>query len=308
MQWSQIKTIFILCFLILDIYLLIQFVDKRNEADIDVISQPESSFDDRLKNENITVGDIQVNTTEASHISVSQKLFTEDELSQLDTYEDQTAEIVSNNMIASYFEEPIPLAENASVADISELVEQHILYPDDFRYWGWNSDLNVIVFVQEKDDRPIYFNEYALLLLFLTEDYELSFYTQAMLGDTEPQGGMKTLTKPIQAIESLFNRNELVEDDEVTRMEIGYHTRIPLEDGVQIFAPTYRVMVNDDRNYFVNAIEGHVLPIKDREFLLETIDSTIEKIRRLDEDNEVRTEVLPHLYQIQEESNWSDTE
>src|SRR5699024_11318478 len=78
MQWGQIKTLFILCLLILNVYLFYQFIDKQNESDLRVKEAPDSSIEAKLKNENIKVGELPQEEKRESFISVKQRTLTDD--------------------------------------------------------------------------------------------------------------------------------------------------------------------------------------------------------------------------------------
>src|SRR5690625_7702747 len=86
----------------------------------------------------------------------------------------------------------------------------------------------------------------------------MEFYTQTMLGEEDARQDKSSLIKPIKAIELLYNANELRTGEEITKVDIGFHTRAPRPSGVQVFVPAWTVTVNDERDYFVNAIEGWV--------------------------------------------------
>ncbi|WP_060678567.1 two-component system regulatory protein YycI [Virgibacillus halodenitrificans] len=209
MQWNQIKTLFILCFLILDVYLLMQFMEKQERADVGVLtSQEETSFESKLEQEDITISDNEVEIEKDSYISVLRREYSDKELSQLADLDKQDVEVIDKNLIVSKFEEPIAIPDKAQSADISKLVKSHIIHPEDFTFWGWNKDRNALLFFQEKENRPIYFNENGMLLVYLNKDNEMEYYTQTMLGEAEEQGDLRTLTKPMKAIEILYNANE----------------------------------------------------------------------------------------------------
>ncbi|WP_077358992.1 two-component system regulatory protein YycI [Virgibacillus halodenitrificans] len=298
MQWNQIKTLFILCFLILDVYLLMQFMEKQERADVGVLtSQEETSFESKLEQEDITISDNEVEIEKDSYISVLRREYSDKELSQLADLDKQDVEVIDKNLIVSKFEEPIAIPDKAQSADISKLVKSHIIHPEDFTFWGWNKDRNALLFFQEKENRPIYFNENGMLLVYLNKDNEMEYYTQTMLGEAEEQGDLRTLTKPMKAIEILYNANELYAEDNITNTEIGYHTRIPLANGKQVFAPTYKITVNGERNYFINAIEGHIFASNDTEFIGDAIQSTLSKIKKLEDEVEWKDSILQLLNQ-----------
>jgi regulatory protein YycI of two-component signal transduction system YycFG len=309
MQWSQIKTLFILSFLVLNVYLLIQYIDKQDRADLDVLSPEEASIEEQLESENITIGDIEVDISEDTYISVSQHIFTDEEKEQLAGLSDQSPVVFDDRYIVSALDDPISIPENAGFEDINNFVRGHILFPESYSFREWNEEMNVLMFFQETRDRLIYYNAYGLLLVYLNENNEMIYYTQTMLSEAEPQGDLKSLIEPIQAIGTLYNWNRLFPDDDVSRVELGYHTRIPLANGEQVFAPTYQISVNNERSYFVNAIEGQTFPSEDEEFIREIMDITISAVEQLDDDHEWKQDMLDHFSGILEnERNRSDQE
>src|SRR5699024_12369246 len=127
----------------------------------------------------------------------------------------------------------------------------------------------------EKAERPIYFNQNGMILVFLNDDNEMIFYTQTMLGEAEPRAEKKTLIKPIKAIETLYKANELKAGDEITKVDIGFNTRVPLENGIQVFVRIWKVSIDDEKVYFVNAIEGFVFSGDDNKILTNMISPSI---------------------------------
>src|SRR5699024_9785030 len=75
----------------------------------------------------------------------------------------------------------------------------------------------------------------------------------------------------MRAIETLYDSDKLESNDEITSVEMGFHTRVPLDSGVQVFAPTWEVEVNDESRYFVNAIEEVIFASEHEKFFKETL-------------------------------------
>lgn len=310
MQWSQIKTLFILCFLILNIYLLYLVLDKQNETDIGVIERQNPKIEEQLESEDIKYGDLPSVDDEESFLSVEQKSFDKDNRKSLDSFNNQEVTIIDKIFIMSAFNKPIKIPEDADSNTINSLIKSDLLYSDEYQFWSWDKDYNVLIFFQEKSERPIYFNQNGLVLIFLNDDNEATSYTQTMLGEAEEEEEKKTLIQPIKAIESLYLMNQLNSGEEVTNMKMGYHTRVPLPDGVQVFVPTWKVNINDERNYFVNAIEGFTFSGNDSEFLLEVFQSNSAMIREAiidkKDDKKIKDVILDELDKRLEESSGSE--
>jgi len=296
MQWNQIKTLFILCFLILNIYLLYLLLDKQKEADIGVIEREDATLEEQLESEDITYEDLPEADDKEAFLSVKQKKFDSDDKDKLDDFSNQESVILDDNFIISEFKEPIKIPKDATSSTLSGLVKGDLLYADEYKLWSWNKDFNVLVYFQEKNDRPIYFNRNGIVLVFLNEDNEAISYIQTMLGDTEEAEDKKSLIQPIKAIETLYLTNQLNSGEKVTDTEMGYHTRVPLADGIQVFVPTWRMNVDQERNYFINAIEGFTFSGNDADFLQETFETFSGSIHSASiKDKEFKKKILEQL-------------
>lgn len=298
MQWGQIKSLLILSFLILDIYLLGQFLEKKELADITVLEEQPSTIEEQLSLENITIAELPEEVSEETYITVKQQLLKEEDLVAFDKKIFEQTFLLDDYFIASYLDDPIKVDENATSEEITKLFQEIAYYPDEYVYGSWNKDLNIIMFFQQKMDRPIYYNQNGLVLLFLDENNEINFYIQTLLGETESLGEKRKLIEPIRAIETLYMANELHSDDEITKVNIGFHTRVPFEGDVQVFVPIWKVNVNKQEDYFVNAIEGFTFSTDEEEFLLDVINTAILKLQVQRSEDSPIDDMLDELKEI----------
>lgn len=271
MQWGQIKTLLILSFLLLDIYLLFQFTEKQQQADLSVLEHSESTIEEQLSAENIGVPQLSNKEYNETFISVEPRLMLKEELNDLSDLENQENEVIQNKLIISEIDEPISIPKEPTKDKMVALLEGLTLFPEEYSYWNWDKDANVLIYFQKKLDRPIYYNQNGLLLIFLNEKNEISHYTQTVLGEYEENKDKRKLITPMRAIETLYEADAFNNNDEISSVEIGFHTRVPLDNGVQVFAPTWNVRVNDESNYFVNAIEEFIFSSEHQEFLKDTL-------------------------------------
>lgn len=295
MQWSQIKTLLILSFLVLNIYLLIQFLEKREQADIGILEYQQSSIEEQLKSESIELGELPKEQYEESYISVKPKLFTESDLHSLNKFKKQDAIVLNKSLIVSHLEKPIAVSKKSNRKELEKLLENTILFAEDYSFWSWNEQLNVIMYIQKDGDRPIYYNQNGLVLFFLNDNDEAVLYTQTYLGESERRAEKRDLITPLKAIEILYNQNELHYGDEITSVNIGFHTRVPLESGVQVFAPSWKVNINNNKDYFVNAIEGVVFSNDENEFLNEAIQSNLDRVEHIRDNGTLKATFLKIL-------------
>lgn len=277
MQWGQIKTLLILSFLVLDIYLLVQFTEKQEQADLSVLEHTESTIEDQLEAENIKIPNLSTKQYKETFISVEPKLITNGELKKLEELNNQDSEVIQNKLIISKLDKPVKVPEKASKDTMNNLLEDLTLFPEEYSFWEQNEAGNILIYFQQKLDRPIYYNQNALLLLFLNDKNEITYYTQSVLGEHEQNKDTKDLIPSMRAIETLYDSDKLKSNDEVTSVEMGFHTRVPLDSGVQVFAPTWKVDINDDSHYFVNAIEEVIFGSEHEKFLKEALMNIKEK-------------------------------
>lgn len=305
MQWGNIKTLFILSFLILNIYLVSAFIDRQQ--DVGYLDNQELPIEDQLASEQITNDADPVDVTEAAYISVIQRELSDEDLEELDELEEQTTEVFNNNMIISEWNSPIQLSKDMTSEGLEAAILPHVLYGNEYTFSEWNEELNILMFFQVKEKSPIYYNENGLLLVYLNDDNEATHYSQTILGEVEVEDDPVQLNQPTQVIGQLFKANYLQRGDNVSRIQIGYYSRISAE-GIQVFAPTWKVTVNESRDHFVNAIEGLIYESNETEFLLDIIGEHTIRMNMLDEENELRENFLPLLEDRLEMDNRSETE
>lgn len=308
MHWNQIKTLLILSFLVLNIYLFIEFMEKKQEQDYSILEQDKSSIEETLRTESIRVKNLPDKEYEETFITVTQKRFTDDDLAAVKKLSKQVPFLFDEYLIGSKMIDKVSVPSDLNKEKAKEIVSDIVYGPEEYTFWNWNEELNVLVYFQDKMDRPVYYNQNALVLLFLNEDNDVTYYLQTMLGDTESQSESRQLIKPIRAIEILYGANELQSNDEIESVNIGFHTRLPFESGVQVFVPIWKVNVNKEKNFFVNAIEGFTFSTEEEEFLYETIEAAVERmndskenakeLNSIKKDLELRVE---HLYKGESE-------
>ncbi|WP_087973885.1 two-component system regulatory protein YycI [Oceanobacillus rekensis] len=309
MQWGHIKTLFILSFLVLNIYLLVQFVERQqNSAEMGVLesSNENVSYEELFEQENITISaELSQDLSETNYINVSEKKFTDEEVGQLNNIDGLDATLIDDNFILAQFERPLSLPANLTKDNISDLVAPYLLYPEQYTYWVWDEESNIFMFFQQKDNKPIYFNQNALLLFYVNDNDEITHYTQTMLGDAEQQGNTEEIISPIKAIGSLYDRGSLTQDENVSDVSLGYLSRIES----QVFAPTWKVTINEDEIYFVNAIEGLVYSEEESVFIQKAIINNLDIIRLLPEENDMKAPAVVVLNQkLDSEENRSELE
>lgn len=294
MHWGQIKSILILSFFILDVYLFAQFLEKKEQADIGVLEQQLSTVEEQLQDDSITFSDLPEETHEETFISVEQQRFSNQDLKRDKPKVQQEPHIIGGTMIVSKLKDPEKI-KNVTSDNALDVFNDAVYYADEYDYWGWNESYNVALFFQNKLDRPIYFNQNGLVMAILNDKDEIVSYVQTMLGEEESLADKRQLIEPLTAIEKVYENGELYPNDDITKVNIGFHTRVPFESGVQVFAPTWKVNVNEEKDYFVNAIEGFMFSTEEEEFIEEVIKHIIRKSEASKEREDAVDDIIKDL-------------
>ncbi|WP_157967880.1 two-component system regulatory protein YycI [Paraliobacillus sp. X-1268] len=268
MQWGQIKSLFIVCFLVLDVFLIKQLIDKQE----DVSFITESTKEEQLQLNINGLDDLSEDTIEAPLIyAVNQSYSAEDSI-RLEQYSNQKNVIVDEIYLFGQFDEPIPISIDEDSGVNMESLNSLILNSGEYTYWGKDEKSNSLLFFQTME-QPIYYNQNALLFIQLNDDDEMIQYVQTKLEQEEEQEEARDLITEIDAVSRLFhNAGSLEQGDTVTDVALGYHNVTSLPNGLQILNPTWNVTVDQTDHYFVNAIEGHDYP-KNDDFIKTAVES-----------------------------------
>lgn len=276
MQWNQTKLLFIICFLVLDIFLIQQLLSKDEYK-----YSEESSTEEEIAS---NIEGIEENVSDESFkaplIYAMNKAYSETDIGELEKLDNQKQLIVNDYLLIGRFTEPVSI--DVEEEGYQEKLDNLILNNKQYTYWGKDTSKNILVFFQRMD-LPIFYNKNALLFIQLNEDGEMTQYVQTMMEkEVNEQQEPEKLNSQMNAISTLFLKENLIETgDKVTAVNLGYHNLISLPNGEQVLNPTWNVQVNESEEYFVNAIEGHNYP-DNKDFVETTYKEFIKEIEALE--------------------------
>lgn len=255
MDWSKIKTIFIITFLILDVFLGYQFVQKRNSNQIDVAL--EMSIEDLLHADNITYIELPDKEIKENYISGRRKKFTEEELRKL---QNQNIVLVDDTVIKATLKKPETLPESNTKFRLKEFIQNNILYGNQYIYWDYDKKTKSYYYYQQYNDKTIYNNYSAMLIIRLNEKNQIVSYEQTLLNEIEEYKRKEDIIPAIKALEILYKKDFLKQGSHVSKVELGYYGLFLFSTSKSyVLTPTWRIVVDDKEDYYVNALEGQVI-------------------------------------------------
>ncbi|MCL6572792.1 MAG: two-component system regulatory protein YycI [Bacillus sp. (in: Bacteria)] len=254
MDWSKIKTIFILTFLILDVYLLFQFMRIRDANKLEVIT--EASFEEKLKADEILYVELPKAAIKDQYLSAKPKMFNKEDIAKL---KGQIATLKEpGTTLLVTLEKPLQLSSKFDPSELSSFLKDEVLYGDYYQFWEKSDIDNTITYVQKYDNFPLYKNIYGMITFNINSDNKIDSYQQTYLVDIEKLTAKEEILKPLKAIETLHQKGMLRPKSKITKIEHGYATLIQLTAS-QVLAPTWRFVVDDKESLFVNAFEGQII-------------------------------------------------
>ncbi|OIS57192.1 transcriptional regulator [Bacillus subtilis] len=276
MEWNKTKSIFIVAFLILDIFLGYQFFQKWQATgkEYEVIK---NDVEHDMRADHITYEGLNKEATEGYRITANQKAFTKEEIEALKDQKplmDMPSDDHKVTSLKMKFANPIALSKKDIEDDAQALVSSKIQDGEKYKLWKVDKSKKEIIFFQtyeghyiyQKTDNPS--NMIGQVVLHLNGKNEVVSYDQTTL-ETFKQIQKESLITEMDAVELLYYQNQLKEYSTVKSCKFGYVAQYPLTS-TQVLAPVWRITVEYEKKvngekktvqeYFtVNALESTIL-------------------------------------------------
>jgi regulatory protein YycI of two-component signal transduction system YycFG len=266
LDWNKTKTIFIIVFSIVNVFLYYLYLNKLADAE-SVQVMGKTSIEELLKMDNITYDALPPYKNDPFYLSAKSVTFIDE---MVDGLENQEVKIVDKMLIQSKLNDPISVLNAKGDFDFTEILSKYVLNGSKYTLWDVDKEEQKALLFQKVDDNPIFFSRSSMLTLYWNHDGEVTSYEQSMLGEFDSFNRKEDLLSPIEAIGNLYSRGYLTQDSKVKQMTLGYSNLVQVSE-TQVFAPTWhvRVELKDGvrEDYYINAIEGKII-----EFQLEPLE------------------------------------
>jgi len=261
MDWNRTKSIFIIVFLILDIFLYSLYFKRYNEAQ-SVEIPGERTIETRLKDDKITYGALPSNES-ATYITGKVHKFTGSDFPD----KNQQANI-DGTLAHVVFINPVKLRNINDNTSFTEFLHTNVKAGDSYALWKVDREERVAIFFQKKNNQMFYYNESASLKIKWNMDDEVIMYEQTMIDNIEEIEQQETVIPPLQIIQTLYAKGLLKAESRVTHIKLGYSTFSNLtQTQTQVLIPTWEVQVKladgESEEYFVDAMEGKIIDIQE---------------------------------------------
>ncbi|MDA7025085.1 two-component system regulatory protein YycI [Bacillus sp. CLL-7-23] len=277
MDWNRTQTIFIVVFLVLDIFLAIQYFLKHENNQFTVLEK--SSFEEDMKTDHISYGGLSKESQTGSSISAQKRIFKQSEINSLKGQ--KPLDLPKKEPLTEIeitFEKPIPIKTDLETT-AKEIVNNQVIDGSKYKLWKVDQLKNRIIFFQAykgkfifQDQKESANNDMGEVVLFLNKNNEFVSYKQSMLQKIK-EVKTENLISAVGAVEALYYHPDYLKpNSKIKNAELGYYTQYPLASA-QIFVPVWRIEVQRGtkekdnlmyEEFIVDARDGAVLQSKDK--------------------------------------------
>lgn len=268
MDWSRIKTIFIISFLLLNIYLLHEFLKIRTDNQHEYATNP--TLENRLKADKITYVELPKNYVKDTYLTAIPKVFSQEEVTKQEgvLLKNQTVTVKNGNYVESVLGTPLKVSDKGSPAELEAFIKSNVLYGEQYRYWSRNADDQTITYYQQYKGKIFYSNFNGEITFSLNDDNKVVSYKQTYLEKIEELSDEERVLQPIKALETLYENGYLKYGTEIKKVEFGYYTLVHLTTS-QVLTPAWHFVTAEEESLFVNAFDGKVIQLTSEETSLE---------------------------------------
>ena len=264
MDWNKTKSIFIIVFAILNIFLYLLYVERYNESK-NVVFLVESSNEEKLEADKISYSDLPEEVESKPYVTGKMKSFVAADVPGSDS----TGDVLNDKSLAVRFNEPMPLGEKVSTEVLQEFVDKTVYKGDNYVLWRIDEKNRQAVFFQEISGQPLYYSDGGKLTVYWNDNAEVVNYEQTIFENVEESEQQKTLIPAIQAIHTLYQKRLLPTNTEIDSAELGYSEYVTVSEETQMFLPTWLIKATledgTQQEFFVNAVKDGVIELKEKE-------------------------------------------
>ncbi|MGX8236740.1 two-component system regulatory protein YycI [Exiguobacterium undae] len=270
MDWSKAKTLLILTFLILNVYLAVQLIDRMVDPRIATTNADGKTV---LKERKIDEKKLQPVSKEIGYLTA------EVDSSSLapkpgSPIQDAITSVKNQIEWSVRLTKPHPLEAKAMRDSATSFVQASVVYGTDYTFWKYDSKRKEMTFVQTYKEQPLYSTPQqsreddamigpSLLVLQLNDQKEIVSYKQRHLNKVVRQAQDVTLLSASESVIQLSEQGLFPASKRMTSQKLGYFCLMTEgTKSVQILPPTWQIELNGEELYFVNAIDGGVQTIE----------------------------------------------
>lgn len=265
MDFKKIENIFLITFLLLNIYLLVSYFN-RNDIQQASSSSGQVNLIREMEQIGIELPTLQEEERNVFYVQADSNQLLEENVDQLENQAGSVAE--DGSLYTSILSDPIEIEGNPddgfTEQDYANLnafmINGSVLFGEEYTYLRYDRSQNRFVYAQEVEGIPVA-DGTSEVSLFYGSDGNIISYQQTFAGPMIPQGSTQTIITDRQAIEVLFQNNEISSNSIVGQPILSYYRTLHLED-LSMYGPVWYIPVRDtsgEKILRVDALERTII-------------------------------------------------
>lgn len=244
MDHKRIQWLFLIVFLLIDIYLGIEIVRSPVNLSSGATNPNVTNIRSEMTSDGIEIPKVSNNQSSGYYLAAKNKDYLSQKLSSL-TQVDTSYDKSTNTLNATpKIEVMIGKSRNETLKILNKFKNdpKNIPYGDQYHYEENLSGENSYVYVQTSEYGNIYDN--AAQLIITTKDDHIDNYSLTYLGTVSPVRELQTTISAWHAIRTMYTNRELANNSRVTEIKLGY-SELTDVNGSTILLPTWLVWVEN---------------------------------------------------------------
>ncbi|OJF97165.1 two-component system regulatory protein YycI [Alkalibacterium sp. 20] len=265
MDFKKIENIFLITFLLLNMYLLVSYFN-RNDIQQATSAPGQVNLIREMEQIGISIPTLQDEEQDVFYVQADSNQLLEDNVDQLENQAGSVAE--DGSLYTSILSDPIVIEGNPEDGFTEEdyatlnafIFNGSVLFGEDYMYLRYDRSQNRFVYAQEVEGLPVA-DGTSEISLFYGSDGNIISYQQTYAGPMIPQGSTQAVITDRQAIEVLFQNNEISSNSTVGQPILTYYRTLYLED-LSMYGPVWYVPVMDasgEKVLRVDAVERTII-------------------------------------------------
>lgn len=263
MDFRKIEIIFIITFLFLNGYLLYRLLENNQNVFTENMMNQVNLIDE-MQEEGIELPNFEDEVYEVPYIQAETNQLLEENTHRLTN---QTG-ITENNgsLYVSILSDPIQLSEgegltNDDLKNLSAFVNSEaVLFGDEYQFIRYVPSTRQIIYGQVANNIPIV-DGTAGIIFHLNGNKEIISYEQRYVGPISVQGESRTLITDQDAVEILYQNNEISTGATINKPLLTYSRTLQLDD-LSMYVPVWLVQIESSTGITakrVDAVNGSVI-------------------------------------------------
>lgn len=248
MDFKKIENIFLITFLLLNIYLLVSYF---NRTDIQQATSTTGQVNliREMEQIGIELPTLQEQERDVFYVQADRNQLLEDNADQLQNQAGSVAE--DGSLYTSILSDPIELSGNPDDGFTEDdymtldafILNGSVLFGEEYTYLRYDRSQNRFVYAQVVEGIPVA-DGTSEISLFYGSDGNIISYQQTFAGPMIPQGSPQSIITDRQAVEVLYQNNQIGSNSVVGQPILSYYRTLHLED-LSMYGPVWYVPIRD---------------------------------------------------------------